>query len=188
MQPARLPLRVIRGVTLNETLRLMQPSRVYKPIESIEPSAPVRIKVPGHGLVGTWPVWFSGVDGLPDLNREVRSGRPHSARVVDVDTLEINAIDATGMRPRGGRLVYLPPVDLAGVTGVLRVFDARTGKTLLQLDADNQGLQVLGPGTLRRRIEASADLPWSTAPYRIDLTFPDGTVVRWFEGDAEVVP
>ncbi|MCQ6493076.1 hypothetical protein, partial [Vibrio parahaemolyticus] len=86
-------LRVIQGTTLNKFLRLMQPGRVYKEISAIAAAAPVLITVTGHGLTGTWPVWFRGVTGLNGINREPDSTRPWMAEVVDADTLRINAID-----------------------------------------------------------------------------------------------
>lgn len=189
MQPARLPLRIRQGTTLNETLRLMQPTRVYKSITSIIAGAPVRVVVPGHGLAGTWPVWFSGVLGLPALNRDIASARPHRATVIDADTLEINAIDATDTRPSGGRLVYSPPVDLTGVRARLQVrASVEAPAVLLELSTDD-GITIDGPGLVRRHLSAerTAAQRWSRGVYDLELTFPDGTVSRWIEGEALVV-
>lgn len=189
MTPASIPLRVIQGTTLNKVLRLMQPGRVYKEISAIAAAAPVLITVPGHGLPGTWPVWFRGVAGLNGINREPDSTRPWMAEVVDVDTLRINAIDATGQKGQGGRLIYLPPVDLTGVIGRLQVRAAvGSSEVLLELNTTNGGLVIDGLGLLRIHLSAtqSAALAWKSGVYDLELTFSDGTVTRFAEGDVVV--
>lgn len=40
MTPACVPLRVERGATFRDTMRIMQPSLVYRPITQIAPTAP----------------------------------------------------------------------------------------------------------------------------------------------------
>lgn len=189
MTPANIPLRVIQGTTLNKVLRLMQPGRVYKEISAITAAAPVLITVPGHGLTGTWPVWFREVTGLNGINREPDSTRPWMAEVVDPDTLRINAIDATGQKGQGGRLIYLPPVDLTGVTGRLQVRAAAgSNEVLTELNTTNGGLVIDGLGLLRVHLSAteSAALSWKAGVYDLELTFSDGTVTRFAEGDVVV--
>lgn len=189
MTPACIPLRIIQGTTFNKTLRLMQPSRIYREITSIAATAPVRLTTPGHGLTGTWPAWFAGVVGLPNLNRDPTSARPHLIKVIDASTLEVNVIDASGAKASGGRLIYLPPINLAGVTGRLQV-RATVGDPvpLLELSTVNGGLVIDGPGLLRLHLSAedSAALEWTVARYDLELTFSDGTVTRYAEGEVKV--
>jgi len=188
MTPASIPLRLIQGTTLNKTLRLLQPSRIYREISAIAASAPVRLTVTGHGLTGTWPAWFAGVVGLAALNRDPGSGRPHLARVIDANTLEVNVIDASGAKASGGRLIYLPPINLAGVTGLLRVRPELGAAPLLDLTTANGGLVIDGPGLLRIHLSATdtAALGWTRGVYELELTFADGTVQRYAQGEVQV--
>lgn len=188
MMPACIPLRIVQGTTLNKVLRLMQPGRIYRDITSIAATAPVRITAPGHGIVGTWPAWFAGVVGLPNLNRDPASARPHMVKVIDQDTLEVNVIDASGAKPSAGRLIYLPPLDLEGVTGRLLVRPEIGAAPVLELTTANGGLVVDGLGLLRIHLSAAAtaSLGWTRANWDLELTFADGTVTRFAQGEVEV--
>lgn len=188
MTPACIPLRIIQGTTLNKAIRLMQPGRIYRDITAIASSAPVRLTIPGHGLTGTWPAWFAGVVGLPSLNREPVTARPQLVKVIDANTLEVNVIDASGAKASGGRLIYLPPIDLAGVTGRLLVRPALGAMPLLELTTANGGLVIDGPGLLRIHLSAtnSAALGWTRGVYELELTFADGTVQRFAQGEVQV--
>jgi len=108
MQPARIPLTIIQGATLSDTLRIMQPRYEYRPITAIASTAPVRLTV-AHDLPADWLVWVQGVQGMPELNRAPRRELPHRVEVVDANTLEINALSAVGKLPSGGQLIYQPP-------------------------------------------------------------------------------
>src|SRR5690606_23754694 len=112
-------------------LRIMQPTWIYKPVTAIEASAPVQLTVEGHGIVAeSWPCWLSGVQHMPELNRAPPRERPHRMKVADADTLEINAISATGRQPKGGELRYQPPVDLTGADVEMQIFDQQGGAVL----------------------------------------------------------
>lgn len=70
MHPANTPLCLIPGTTHRSTLRIMQPTWIYKPVTGIEASAPVRLHVPDHGIeTDSWPCWLAGVQHMPELNR-----------------------------------------------------------------------------------------------------------------------
>jgi len=188
MTPACIPLRIIQGTTLNKVLWLMQPGRIYRDITSIAATAPVLISAPGHGLVGAWPAWFAGVVGLPNLNRDPTSARPHMVKVIDANTLEVNVIDASGAKPTGGRLIYLPPVDLTGVTGRLVVRSEVGAAPVLELTTTNGGLVIDGKGLLRIHLgaPATAALGRTRAVWDLDLTFADGTVQRYAQGEVQI--
>lgn len=189
MQPASIPLVIIQGATLRDTLRIMQPRFVYRPIGAIAATAPVRLTVE-HGLPGDWLVWIQGVQGMPDLNRAPHRSRPHRVEVVDDATLEINLLSAVGLKPSGGQLIYQPPVDLAGATARMQIRDKPGGTLLLELSTVGQGLAISAAGTITRELSAeqTADIGWTKAVYDLEVTYPDGTVHRYFEGPVSVSP
>ncbi|WP_330114929.1 hypothetical protein SA496_01280 [Pseudomonas sp. JS3066] len=191
MQPACVPLCLIQGATYRDTLRLSQPTLVYKAIQSIPAEAPVRLVVPDHGLAADWPVWVRGVAGMQDINREPFKQRPWSAKWLDADTLEINALSAVGLKPLGGQLIYQAPVDLTGCSARMQIRDMPGGQLLLELGtAPGQGLTLEPAGTLRREITAAQTgaLNFTAAVYDLELTFADGTVQRWAEGTVSLSP
>ncbi|MBD9675517.1 hypothetical protein IB274_02340 [Pseudomonas sp. PDM18] len=188
MQPACAALRIVRGATLRNTIRLMQPLREYRNITSIQASAPLRFTAPGHGLSGDWLAWMSGVAGMSSLNREPPRQLPHRVEVVDADTLEINAISGVGQKPSGGQLIYQAPVDLTDATARLVVRDKEEGGTELLVLATGNGITAGPPGTLVVEMSATdtAAIGWTDGWYHLDVTFSDGTVSRFFRGQVTV--
>lgn len=190
MQPACLPLRLVRGATYRDTRRLMQPPKEYRPLTGISPTAPVRLTAPGHGLVGDWIAWVTGTSGLPDLNREPPRQLPHRVEVIDADTLEINRLSAAGFNPAAGsgQLIYQPPVDLAGATARLTFRSQEEGGAELLVLVTGAGVTTTAPGTLTVEIAAedTAGISWTSAWYHLDIVFPDGTVSRFFRGPVTV--
>ncbi|UCP00107.1 hypothetical protein LF844_09925 [Metapseudomonas lalkuanensis] len=189
MQPACVPLRLIQGATFRDTLRLSQPTLVYKAIQSIPAEAPVRLVVPDHGLAADWPVWVRGVQQWQEINREPFKNRPWPAKRLDASTLEINALSAVGLKPLGGQLIYQAPVDLTGCSARMQIRDKPGGALLLELST-GAGLTLEPAGTLRREISAAQTgaLSFTAAVYDLELTFADGTVQRWAEGPVTLSP
>lgn len=187
MQPARSPLLIIQGSTLRDTLRVMQPKFVYKPITAIEATAPVRLKC-DHGLTSDWLAWIQDARQMPELNREPRRQHPHRVEMIDSETLEINAISATGLSPSGGELIYQPPVDMTAATARMQIRDTPQGDILLELTTDNGKLVITGPGTIVRELSAdeTAALTWTNGVYDLEVEYPDGAVHRYFEGPVTV--
>ena len=190
MQPACMPLRLVRGATYRDTRRLMQPPKEYRDIQAIDADAPLRLTVPAHGLASDWLAWVIGTTGLPDLNREPPRQLPHRVEIIDADTLEINSLSGVGFKPAAGagQLVYQPPVDLTGATAKLLIREAEEdGATLLELTT-GAGITHSAPGTLVVEITAavSAAIAWTSGWYHLEITFPDGTVSRFFKGPVTV--
>lgn len=188
MQPACAALRIVRSATLRNTLRLMQPRREYREITGIDPSAPLRLTVPGHDLAGDWLAWLSGVSGMSTLNREPPRQLPHRVEVIDDNTLEINAVSGVGQRPAGGQLIYQAPVDLTGATARLVVREEADGGAELLVLASGAGITAGPPGTLVVEMSAAdtAGIGWTSGWYHLDVTFSDGTVSRFFRGPVTV--
>ncbi len=109
-------------------------------------------------------------------------------KVIDQDTLEVNVIDASGAKPSAGRLIYLPPLDLTGVTGRLLVRPEIGAAPMMELTTANGGLVIDGLGLLRIHLSAAATaiLGWARATWDPELTFTDGTVTRFAQGEVEV--
>lgn len=188
MQPALMPLNLIRGATYRDTRRFMQPRREYRDISAIAPSAPLRLTVPGHQLLGDWLVWVAGVSGFPDLNRVPGRQLAHRAEVIDADTLEINSLSGIGLSPAGGQLIYQPPVDLSGATARLVIREREDGGNELLSLATGHGISAGAPGTLVVELDAedTTAISWTAGWYHLDVTFPDGSVSRFFRGPATV--
>ncbi|WP_268797508.1 hypothetical protein [Pseudomonas huanghezhanensis] len=180
MQPARQDLPVTPGTTYRDTIRIMQPEFVYRDIAGIA-GAPVLVKAVAHGLEGAWPVWARGVQGMPDLNREPFKQLPHRAKVIDVDTLEINAMSASGLKPTGGQLIYRRAVDLAEASGALSAY---RGDELLFVLGVGTGLAITTAGTFTRELTAAqtAMLTGEGLHYTFDVIYGGVTVTRYAEG------
>ena len=69
----------------------------------------------------------------------------------------------------------------------MQIRDAPGGTVLMTL-ALGFGLDLAGAGTISREISASATaaLEWSAAVYDVDVTYPDGTVHRYYSGPITV--
>ena len=187
MQPARLDLRIIQGATLRKPLLMMQPTYAYRPIGSIQPSAPLRLQVPTHGLPDAWPTWIEGVRGWAALNRAKEREAFRLARVIDADTLEYNDLNGSGQQASGGHLVYRLPLDLTGASARLHIRDA-AGSLLLGLSTADGGLLIDGPGRLLLVLSAAqtAAIRWQSGVYDLELTMADGSVDRWAQGAVTV--
>lgn len=186
MQPSRLDLPVIPGTTTRQPLLLMQPSYLYKPIAAIQRTAPLLITVPGHGLPPEWPVWFEDITGWAELRRDKTREPFRMARTVDADTIELNGLNGINQKASGGVLVYQPPVDLTGCTGLLRI----TGSDGAELDltTENGGLLIQGLGQMLVVISAAqaAALALARSDYWLDLTMSNGDVMRWLQGEVVI--
>jgi hypothetical protein len=186
MQPAFQDLPVIPGTTYRDTIRIMQPEFVYRDISSVS-GAPVLLTAIAHGLEGAWPIWVRGVQGMPDLNREPFKQLPHRAKVIDADTLEVNALSASGLMPVGGQLIYRRAVDLAEAAPVMRVY--RDAELLFSLGVGT-GLTITTAGSVTREITPAqtALLTGEGLHYAFDVAYGAVTVTRYCQGGFKCRP
>lgn len=189
MKAAIVPLYQPLSTSMQDVVRIMQPVFEYKNIQSIERGAPVILTVPEHGLEADWLAWITGVVGMPELNRLVRREQPHRVTYIDDDTLEINALSATGTLASGGQLIYQRPVDFEGATAAMTFYEnSRVSNILLTLSTANGDLEFDGPGVIKRSMtqDQANDLVMGTCFYTFEVTFPDGSIHRYFEGPVYV--
>ncbi len=185
MQPACLDLPVTKGATLRKPLLLMQPVYTYRPITAIQQTAPLRLTVPAHGLPGDWPTWIEG-SSWSALNRDKQREDPRVAKRVDADTVEYNEINGLGQRAQGGVLVYQLPVDLTGCTAVLLIIPVAGPP--IELTTENGGLEITGPGRIMMEMTPAqtAGDALDGARFNFDITFSDGSVLRWWQGKVTI--
>lgn len=114
MTPDTLNLRLQRGADTAVPLLLMDSSYRYAKIQSINPTAPLTITAPAHGLPAPeWPAWLEGTSSS-QLNRDKTRQPFQLLKVLDENTLEINSINGLQLKASGGSVVYHPPLDTAG--------------------------------------------------------------------------
>ena len=193
MKPLTVPLVMYKDTTFNDVIRLMEPTFVYRNITDIVRGAPVRLTVPAHGLTADWLGWLVGVEQLPDLNREVLKAPPHRLTYIDADTLEVNAISATGTLAKGGQLIYQPPMDLGGATMAFTLYTRPTPQVAYVPSVVTlaNGLSKPSPGVIHRDVSIAiiAALSATKTPdgaYSFDITHSPTQTTRYFEGTLHV--
>ena len=174
-----------RGSTFRWVLRVEQPQAVYIPITAIDKSAPVRLHAAGHGLADGRRFLVTGAKGLTLLNAKNSPPRAtdyHRAKVVDQDTIEVNAINATaaGLYTGGGILQYNAHLDLTGynirmqaretIDATTTVFDASTTDGKIVIAPGGESALLTLPDILTSAITASS------AVYDVEFVAPDGSV------------
>ena len=194
MQPIEQDIVILQGATLSTLLQWCSSDPVHKTISAVDTGLPTLITVTGHGLTQRTPVWITNVRGPRALNTDgYRDCEPRMATVVDQDTLAID-FDSGSLSAYqdGGVLTYYPPLDLTGYEARMQIRASRNAAAvLLELNTDNGGIVITAAtGTIERRIAATdtADLSFLTGVYDLELTRPDGFVVRLAQGAVNVVP
>jgi hypothetical protein len=186
---------IIQGATFDPVVRWGSGEIAFKAISNITQAAPTVVTAVGHGLVENWPVSFTGVLGMKEIN--AKSDPPGSddirqVHVVDSDTVEIKRLSSAlfSKYTSGGYLRYNVPVDMAGFTARMYFRKNKKDTTpLMMLDTD--GGIVLD--NVNKRIEIfisavdTAAITWKRAYYDLEmvaglLTDPDPLVDRILEG------
>lgn len=112
-------LELIQGKTFTDILRWETAPIVYKPISGILQSAPARVTANGHGMPNGWRCAVTTVKGMTEINataNSIRESDYHQGTVIDVNTIDINDINAAGFKAytSGGILQYNTPKVLTG--------------------------------------------------------------------------
>ncbi len=189
-----LDLTIVRGSTFSLVVLPEAPPIIYKAITAALQTAPLRLTVPGHGLVSGRKVAITNMKGMTEANavaNEVRESDRRPCTVIDPNTIEINAINAAGFRPyiSGGILQYNTPLDLTGYIARMSITDKLDGTELFRLDTLNGRITVnTTDGTLTLTISAveSAALTFSKGVYDLEIESPSGVVTKLLYGAVTV--
>lgn len=140
---------ILRGETLSFDVLWETDQIIYKPITAIDLShgAP-RLTAIGHGAVSGWYGAVTRVLGMRQINAE--SSPPsdsdyHRLTVIDVDTVELNDVDASGFSAytSGGFLQFNAPQDLTGYTARMQVRTREGGELLMSSDVADTPLDII---------------------------------------------
>lgn len=190
----RQNLRVCQGKTYYKEFLWGVAPLIYKQIESIERSAPLRMKVPGHGLIDDWPFYLTHLQGMTELNDNpdnpinVRFGR-----AVDADEIEINSIvslDFGEHVPNTGVVRYASYPDFSGMQARMQIRNRPEGDIYLDLTSDSGGGIVLDNLNKKIVIEVGADITedflWKRGVYDLEIEDIAGRVYGIAYGSVSV--
>ncbi len=114
-------IKIVKGKTFRDVIRWESAPVIYKAITGIAKTAPVRIIAIAHGIPDGWRAAVTNAGGMTEINavaNNLRDSDYKQVTVVDVDTVDLNAVNAAGFRAytSGGYIQYNTPVDLTGFT------------------------------------------------------------------------
>jgi len=187
----KVKLDVRQGSTFTFIFRWETLPIVYKPITAIVKQAPARITCTAHGLVTGWRAAVVSVLGMTQINAEdspPRDSQYHPVTVIDVNTVEINAINAAEFSPyvSGGYLQYNTPVDLTSYEARMKVKDRVGGTQLLLLDSTTNNRIAVNAATktitLTLTAVETAAITFTKGVYDLELVSPTGVVTPIAEG------
>ncbi|MDY0208073.1 MAG: hypothetical protein RBR82_15840 [Pseudomonas sp.] len=181
MEPAHLDLLITPGETWRKPLKIMQPVYEYKPITSINQTAPLTLTV-NHGLpLDHWPVWIEASTSST-LNTDKTLARPRMVRAIDPQTVELNGINGHSINAAGGYLVYQLPVDFTGCTASM-VFKGQHDDIEL---TEISGLSI-GLGYIDAELTAEQSLLLrNSSIYQLWVAHPNGDKVQWLCGGVSI--
>ncbi len=187
-------LTIQQGKTFSLALRWETEPVVYKAITAIQQTAPVRLTVTGHGIPDGWRAAITNVKGMTEINaiaNSVKDKDYNPVTVVDANTLEINAINASGFKAyvSGGYLQYNTPVDLTGFSARMSIKDKVGGTDLLTLTPANSRIVInTGLKTITLTISATdtAALTWTKGVYELEMVSGAGVVTSLLTGKVTV--
>lgn len=189
---ARLDLTIVRGSTFSYVLRWGTAPIVYKPITAVVSLAPLRLTVPTHGLVDGWYAAISDVLGMTQANAKGTPPRKsdfHKATVIDPNTIEFNAVNASGfdVYVSGGHIQYRTPVSLSSYTASLDfraapdlslpvLFSMKTSNGRIALNDTLKTITLSTPAT------DTVGLSLASASFDLELTAPGGVTTKLVSG------
>ena len=175
---------ITRGKTFEFGFLYAEDELLYLPITAMPSKAPVRLTVVGHGVPEGWPVQVTCVKAPAELNTP--DGEIQVAKVVDVDTIELNALNAHCWKPFSGSglLVFNKPMQLTGWRCRAQVRDRVGGEVLFTWhsnpaenpDGDIDVDVAQSAFVLRASAAATAGLTWKRGVYDVEAIAPSGEV------------
>lgn len=175
---------ITRGKTFEFGFLYADDELVYKSITAMPSTAPVRLTVVDHGIPDGWPVQVQCVKAPAELNSA--DGEHYFVKVIDVDTIELNSVNAHCWKAYSGSglVVFPKPVDLTGWSCRAQVRDKVGGNVLFSWHSDPaenpDGEAVvdvaLGAFFLKMDADTAKDLDWKRGLYDAEAIAPGGEV------------
>lgn len=179
-----IDITITRGKTFEFGFMYAEDELLYLPITGMPSKAPVRLAVQGHGVPDGWPVQVACVKAPGELNSA--DGEFQVARLVDADTIELNAVNAHCWKPFSGSglLVLNKPMDLTGWHCRAQVRDRIGGNVLFTWHSDpaeapdGEVVVDVAASAFMLKMEASitAALAWRRGVYDVEAIAPGGEV------------
>lgn len=184
MSAPEIPITITRGKTFEFGFLYAEDELLYLPITGMPSKAPVRLTVVGHGVPDGWPVQVTCVKAPAELNTP--DDESQIAKLVDVDTVELNALNAHCWKAFSGSglLVLNKPMDLTGWHCRAQVRDRVGGAVLFTWHSDpaespDGEIEVdLARSTFVLKMDAAtaAALEWKRGKYDVEAIAPGGEV------------
>lgn len=179
-----IDITITRGKTFEFGYLYAEDELLYLPITGMPSKAPARLTVQGHGVPDGWPVQVACVKAPGELNSA--DGEFQVAKLVDADTIELNAVNAHCWKPFSGSglLVLNKPMDLTDWKCRAQVRDRVGGTVLFTWHSDpaenpDGEIEVDVAGSafvLKIGAEATATLDWARGVYDVEAIAPGGEV------------
>ena len=157
---------------------------VYKPINGVEQSAPVRIQAVAHGIPDGWNVAVVNLKAPVELNAVTEGGKPPA----DKDFRTGAAFKAYS---GGGQLVFYAPGPLAGAVVHGQIKDKIGGAVLHEFRSDGPSPNVTLDLARNRVIlniphTVTAGFSWKAGVYDLELIDSDNLVYPLIFGSVTV--
>lgn len=188
-------IKLVQGSTFIKKFRWEAEPFIYRPIQVIDNSAPCLVHCLDHGLKDNQLFVIQAAKGLESLNATEPAHLDtdwRRGRFVDKDTIEINRLNASLLKPHTagtGNIKYRTVVDLTGFTARMSIRD-RAGAVVLHDMSTTDGSIVLDPltGYIQLVIPESATktFEWKRGMYDLELVDADGRVFKVISGDVTV--
>lgn len=180
----QIDITITRGKTFEFGFLYADDELVYKPITAMPSTAPVRLTIEGHGIPDGWPVQVQCVKAPAELNSA--DGEDYLVKVIDVDTIELNSVNAHCWKAfSGSGLVVFPkPVDLTGWACRAQVRDKVGGTVLFSWHSDplenpdGEAVVDVALSAFFLKVDAAtaAGLEWKRGKYDAEAIAPGGEV------------
>lgn len=180
----QIDITIIRGKTFEFGFLYAEDELLYLPIVGMPSKAPVRLTVPGHGVPDGWPVQVTCVKAPAELNTP--DDESQLAKVVDANTIELNALNAHCWKAFSGSgvLVLNKPMDLTGWHCRAQVRDKPGGTVLFTWHSDpgespDGEIEVYlahSAFVLKMDAATAAALEWRRGKYDVEAIAPGGEV------------
>lgn len=195
MTPGKSNFTIYKGSDFNKVIRWENGPIVYKTISAIPSLAPLTLTVTGHGLPNGWRLAIQSVKGMTQLN--AKKSPPvdtdyHMGTVVDVNTIEINDINALDYTAyiSGGVILYNTPVNLTGYTARMSIKDKVGGTSLVELHSTASNIII---NTTDKTIEIALTalvteaFTFTKGVYDLEMVNSSGKVTKILTGNIKVM-